>query len=171
MVQSNFNVNWNLCMPNQRNEANGDATFHSRLLLNSLERHRRAIRWNWNRSTAKAKSKANGSHWAHRPAHHVPVTHNAPAWQPNSMLASDPKIPDIEVSHVLPIMCTRMICSIENRPGSSTLPRATTRGAETETGGRNDKVTAATSSASLYDNVSAGNQGIAMNCESKHWTY
>ncbi|KAK9888791.1 hypothetical protein WA026_001015 [Henosepilachna vigintioctopunctata] len=41
--------------------------------------------------------------------------------------------------------------------GSSTLPRATTRSSDTE--GRSDKVTAATSSTSLYDNVGA-NQTI-----------
>lgn len=47
-------------------------------------------------------------------------------------------------------------------PGSSTLPRATTRSAEAETGGRNDKVAAATSSTSLYDNVAGGNQGTQL---------
>ncbi|KAJ8968878.1 hypothetical protein NQ317_018634, partial [Molorchus minor] len=41
--------------------------------------------------------------------------------------------------------------------GSSTLPRATTRATDTE--GRNDKVTAATSSTSLYDNVGATQTG------------
>ncbi|KAJ8948406.1 hypothetical protein NQ318_009917 [Aromia moschata] len=40
---------------------------------------------------------------------------------------------------------------------SSTLPRATTRATDTE--GRNDKVTAATSSTSLYDNVGATQTG------------
>lgn len=40
--------------------------------------------------------------------------------------------------------------------GSSTLPRATTRGTETELG-RESKVPAATSSTSLYDNVASGN--------------
>lgn len=40
--------------------------------------------------------------------------------------------------------------------GSSTLPRATTRGTETELG-RENKVPAATSSTSLYDNVASGN--------------
>lgn len=40
--------------------------------------------------------------------------------------------------------------------GSSTLPRATTRATETD-GNRNDKVTAATSSTSLYDNVAGAN--------------
>ncbi|EEB20227.1 still life, sif, putative [Pediculus humanus corporis] len=39
------------------------------------------------------------------------------------------------------------------RRGSSTLPRATTRATETDTGVRSEKVTAATSSTSLYDNV------------------
>lgn len=38
--------------------------------------------------------------------------------------------------------------------GSSTLPRATTRALEND-GGRQDKVAAATSSTSLYDNVGA----------------
>lgn len=43
--------------------------------------------------------------------------------------------------------------------GSSTLPRTTTRAIETDAGatgtaGRSDKVAAATSSTSLYDNVS-----------------
>lgn len=42
------------------------------------------------------------------------------------------------------------------RTGSSTLPRATTRGTETELG-RENKVPAATSSTSLYDNVASGN--------------
>lgn len=41
--------------------------------------------------------------------------------------------------------------------GSSTLPRATTRATDTE--GRTDKVTAATSSTSLYDNVGATQTG------------
>ncbi|VEN58877.1 unnamed protein product [Callosobruchus maculatus] len=41
--------------------------------------------------------------------------------------------------------------------GSSTLPRATTRATDTE--GRSDKVTAATSSTSLYDNVGATQTG------------
>lgn len=44
--------------------------------------------------------------------------------------------------------------------GSSTLPRAQTRALDTE--GKSDKVTAATSSTSLYDNVGAtqtGSQG------------
>lgn len=43
--------------------------------------------------------------------------------------------------------------------GSSTLPRATSRGTETEIG-RNaeSKVAAATSSTSIYDNVTSGNQ-------------
>lgn len=48
--------------------------------------------------------------------------------------------------------------------GSSTLPRATTRGTETD-GMRGDKVTAATSSTSLYDNVSAGNQNNQINSQ------
>ncbi|KAK6641919.1 hypothetical protein RUM44_013639 [Polyplax serrata] len=39
---------------------------------------------------------------------------------------------------------------------SSTLPRATTRATETDSGVRSEKVTAATSSTSLYDNVSSG---------------
>lgn len=47
--------------------------------------------------------------------------------------------------------------------GSSTLPRATTRGTETD-GMRGDKVTAATSSTSLYDNVS-GNQNNQINAQ------
>ncbi len=42
------------------------------------------------------------------------------------------------------------------KKGSSTLPRATTRGTETELG-RESKVPAATSSTSLYDNVASGN--------------
>lgn len=50
--------------------------------------------------------------------------------------------------------------------GSSTLPRATTRGTETD-GIRGDKVTAATSSTSLYDNVSAGNQSSQINAQGK----
>lgn len=147
-------------MPNQRHEANENATFYSRLLLNSLERHRRVIRWNWNRSVAKGKLKPNESHWAHRQAHHVHVNHNAHAWQPNSMLAFGHKIPDTEVSHMgfeweITSEFIELCAS-----GSSTLPRATSRSVEQETGGRGDKVTAATSSTSLYDNVSAGNQGI-----------
>lgn len=40
--------------------------------------------------------------------------------------------------------------------GSSTLPRNAGRGNETELG--RDKVAAATSSTSLYDNVASGNQ-------------
>ncbi|KAL0266879.1 UNVERIFIED_CONTAM: hypothetical protein PYX00_009308 [Menopon gallinae] len=39
---------------------------------------------------------------------------------------------------------------------SSTLPRAQTRATETDSGTRSDKVTAATSSTSLYDNVASG---------------
>lgn len=42
--------------------------------------------------------------------------------------------------------------------GSSTLPRATTRATETDVT-RGDKVTAATSSTSLYDNVAASVAG------------
>lgn len=55
--------------------------------------------------------------------------------------------------------------------GSSTLPRATTRGTETD-GIRGDKVTAATSSTSLYDNVSAANQSNQINAQGKqsNWT-
>lgn len=153
---------WNLCMPNQRNEANLIATFYSRLLLNSLERHRRATHWNWNRSVAKGKSKPNESRSAHRPVRRVHANHNALAWQPNNMLAFGPKIQDIEVSPLS--QCAALTADptdfvSSNCLGSSTLPRATTRSAETETGGRSDKVTAATSSTSLYDNVPGGNQG------------
>ncbi|XP_037046728.1 protein still life, isoform SIF type 1 isoform X5 [Bradysia coprophila] len=60
--------------------------------------------------------------------------------------------------------CTCMSADTYNRirstdpryRGSSTLPRATTRGTETELG-RENKVPAATSSTSLYDNVASGN--------------
>lgn len=47
-------------------------------------------------------------------------------------------------------------CYQLHKKGSSTLPRATTRGTETELG-RESKVPAATSSTSLYDNVASGN--------------
>lgn len=52
------------------------------------------------------------------------------------------------------------MCEINNLLGSSTLPRTTTRAIETEAGtsgttGRSDKVAAATSSTSLYDNVTS----------------
>ena len=40
--------------------------------------------------------------------------------------------------------------------GSATLPRAQTRATETDSSARGDKVTAATSSTSLYDNVGSG---------------
>lgn len=82
------------------------------------------------------------------------------------MLGFDPKIHDIGVSQASPLHNTQpsvYVYVIEfGHPGSSTLPRATTRSAEAETGGRNDKVAAATSSTSLYDNVAGGNQGTQL---------
>lgn len=50
--------------------------------------------------------------------------------------------------------------------GSSTLPRATTRGTETELG-RGDKIVAATSSTSLYDNVASGTQSGTSTAQGK----
>lgn len=47
--------------------------------------------------------------------------------------------------------------SVSSHKGSSTLPRAQTRATDTEN--RTDKVTAATSSTSLYDNVGAAQAG------------
>lgn len=100
--QTNFSKrktqNQSVCMPNQRYGANVRATFYSRLLLNSHERHRRATRWNWNRSVAKGKSKPNESHWVRQQVRRVHVNHNALVWQPNNMHAFDHKIHDIEVS-------------------------------------------------------------------------
>lgn len=54
---------------------------------------------------------------------------------------------------------------------SSTLPRATTRATDTEI--RTDKVTAATSSTSLYDNVGATQTGSTqgMTVHSEMWCY
>lgn len=59
----------------------------------------------------------------------------------------------------------KMLC-VHAQIGSSTLPRATTRATETD-GVRGDKVTAATSSTSLYDNVAGGNQNSQANVQGK----
>lgn len=59
-----------------------------------------------------------------------------------------------------------ILCFTNNITGSSTLPRATTRATETE-GARGDKVAAATSSTSLYDNVASGNQNNQANAQGR----
>lgn len=63
-------------------------------------------------------------------------------------------IPEVNIS-----MCHLTLFLIIFWLGSSTLPRATSRGTETEIGrGVESKVAAATSSTSIYDNVTSGNQ-------------
>lgn len=76
--------------------------------------------------------------------------------------AQDPRYRGI-IKRNIPLLLIKIIARLCNI-GSSTLPRAQTRATDTE--GRTDKVTAATSSTSLYDNVGStqttATQGILL---------
>ncbi|XP_031631068.1 protein still life, isoform SIF type 1-like isoform X3 [Contarinia nasturtii] len=84
--------------------------------------------------------------------------------KPLSTPASPSRAREPQCTCMTPEQYARIRSQDPRNRGSSTLPRATTRGTETD-GIRGDKVTAATSSTSLYDNVSAGNQTNQINAQ------
>lgn len=119
--------------------------------LNSQGRHLPHIRWSWIRLVNR-NLRPKGSRSVLQLHLIGPENRNARAWQPSNMLDWERKIRDIEVNTSCKIKHdVRFNFLYIYLTGSSTLPRAQTRATDTEA--RTDKVTAATSSTSLYDNV------------------
>ncbi|XP_068083118.1 protein still life, isoform SIF type 1-like [Anabrus simplex] len=79
--------------------------------------------------------------------------------KPLSTPASPSRSREPQCTCMTPDQYARLRAQDPRYRGSATLPRAQTRGTDTDPAGRGEKVTAATSSTSLYDNVGSGGGG------------